>query len=73
MLPENNILNLPANTTTQAVSDGNWVFVRPLSPGMHELSFRGEVNVTGDDDNPTESFAFPTGWDYNTTYKLSVE
>jgi hypothetical protein len=73
MLPENNILDLPANTVTQAVSDGNWVFVKPFSPGKHEISFRGEVNVTSNDDNSTQSFAFPTGWDYNTTYELLID
>jgi hypothetical protein len=30
-LPANNILGLPANTSTQAVADGNWVFLKPLS------------------------------------------
>jgi hypothetical protein len=29
-LPHNNILGMPANTTTQAVADGNWVFLKPL-------------------------------------------
>jgi hypothetical protein len=72
-LPEDNILDLPANITTKAVSDGNWVFVKPLSPGKHEISFRGGVNVTSNADNSTESFAFPTGWDYNTTYNLLIE
>jgi hypothetical protein len=71
-LPENNILDLPANTTTQAVSDGNWVFVKPLNPGTHEISFRGNVTSTGD--NATaESFSFPSGWNYNTIYELVIE
>jgi len=70
-LPENNILDLPTNTTTEAVSDGNWVFVKPLTPGKHEISFRGDVNST--QDNPiAESFAFPSGWNYSTTYKLVI-
>ena len=71
-LPENNILDLPTNTTTAAVSDGNWVFVKPLSPGNHEISFRGDVNSTAD--NATaESFAFPSGWNYSTTYELVIK
>ena len=43
MLPENNILGFPANTKTLAVSDGNWVFMKPLDRGYHEISFRGDV------------------------------
>lgn len=34
-LPENNILDLPEDTSTVAVSDGNWVLLKPLSPGIH--------------------------------------
>ena len=35
-LPENNTLGLSPQTT-QAVSDGNWVFLKPLSVGNHTL------------------------------------
>ncbi len=71
-LPENNILDLPTNTTTAAVSDGNWVFVKPLSPGKHEIGFRGDVNSTAN--NATaESFAFPSGWNYSTIYELVMK
>jgi hypothetical protein len=74
-LPENNILELPKDTSTVAVSDGNWVFLRPLSPGAHEISFRGDVGGVHPPDNnsSSKSFAFPTGWNYSTTYKLIVE
>jgi hypothetical protein len=41
-LSENNIYGLPA-TTTQAVSDGFWVFLPPLGPGQHEIHFRGAL------------------------------
>jgi hypothetical protein len=41
-LPENNINGLPASTT-QAVSDGFWVFLPPLTPGQHEIDFRGAI------------------------------
>jgi hypothetical protein len=41
-LPENNIFGLPA-ITTQAVSDGFWVFLPPLAPGEHEVHFRGAI------------------------------
>lgn len=71
-LPENNILGLPPNTTTGAISDGNWVFARPLIPDKHEISFRGDV--TSIVNNATaESFAFPSGWNYNTTYELVIK
>lgn len=35
-LPENNILGLPPQTT-QAVSDGNWVFLKPLAVDEHTI------------------------------------
>ena len=41
-LPENNILDLPENTTTSAVSDGNSVFLKPVSPGRHEIRLQGK-------------------------------
>jgi hypothetical protein len=41
-LPENNIFGLPVSTT-QAVSDGFWVFLPPLGPGQHEIHFRGAI------------------------------
>jgi hypothetical protein len=41
-LSENNIFGLPV-TTTQAVSDGFWVFLPPLEPGQHEIHFRGAI------------------------------
>jgi hypothetical protein len=42
-LPKNNILGLPANVTTQAIADGNWVFLKPLFPGIHKITFRGGI------------------------------
>ena len=38
--PEGNIFGVTAGPT-QAVSDGYWVFLSPLSPGNHEIHFRG--------------------------------
>ena len=68
-LPKDNILNLyPQNT--QGVSDGNWVFVKPLSIGNHTISFEGET--VDNQDNNTQNFAVPSGWNYNTTYLLTV-
>ena len=38
--PNGNVYGIPAGTT-QAVSDGNWVFLHPLSPGKHEIRSKG--------------------------------
>jgi hypothetical protein len=87
-LPRNNILGLSANVTTQAIADGNWVFLKPLSPGSHKITFRGGVqqeranivaggssnnaNTSNNNSRSSSSFAFPTGWDFETTYDLTV-
>jgi hypothetical protein len=39
-LPNGNIIN-GQEGSTQAVSDGYWVFLPPLVPGAHEIHFRG--------------------------------
>jgi hypothetical protein len=39
-LPEDNVWNVKAGTT-QAASDGFWVFLAPLSIGTHSISFHG--------------------------------
>src|SRR5215471_2688352 len=73
-LPHNNILGMPANTTTRAVADGNWVFLKPLSPGVHTIVFKGEVqqpNIKGTS-IVSSSFAFPSGWDFRTIYDMRV-
>ena len=74
-LPKNNILGLPANVTTVAISDGNWVFIKPLNPGNHEIEFRGDVTSIENSTAATESesFAFPSGWNYSTTCGLLVK
>src|SRR5215469_7397204 len=79
-LPQNNILGMPANTT-QAIADGNWVFLKPLSPGNHKLTFKGgiqqskKIGISNNNvsDNSSASFAFPSGWDFETTYNLTVK
>jgi hypothetical protein len=86
-LPQDNILGLPANVTTQAIADGNWVFLKPLFPGSHKITFRGGIqqgsanmlaegssNSSNSNNNSSSSssFAFPTGWDFETTYDLTV-
>jgi hypothetical protein len=45
-LGRNNILGLPAQTTTKAVSDGNWVFLKPLPVGKHVIYFKGILRVS---------------------------
>ena len=75
-LPENNILNL-ASQTTQAVSDGNWVFLKPLEVGNYELVFKGNIKTTTNNDTngstDKDEFAGPIGWNYTTTYILTVK
>ncbi len=39
--PENNILNLMKGETTTAISDCNWVFLKPLTNGIHTITFEG--------------------------------
>lgn len=34
---------------TRAACDGYWIFLRPLTPGNHEISFRGEVSYVEND------------------------
>ena len=68
-LPSENILHLNPQIT-QGVSDGNWVFVKPLSIGKHKISFKGET--IDYQENKNGSFAVPSGWNYNTTYLLTV-
>jgi hypothetical protein len=83
-LPKDNILGLPANTSTQGIADGNWVFLKPLSPGIHEIKFKGDTvdaNITSTPNNnitsaatnnSSSSFAFPTGWNFETIYRVTV-
>jgi hypothetical protein len=83
-LPQNNILGMPANTNTQAIADGNCAFLKPLSPGIHKLIFKGGVqeskivgtsnnNVSNSSGSGGTHFAFPSGWDFQTTYNLTVK
>ncbi|MGC1930811.1 MAG: hypothetical protein WA667_17715 [Candidatus Nitrosopolaris sp.] len=75
-LPHNNILGMPANTTTQAIADGNWVFLKPLSPGVHKIMFKGGVQQPKNNGTSIVSggsFAFPSGCDFRTIYDLTVK
>jgi hypothetical protein len=40
--PGDNVMGIPPGTT-QTVSDGFWVFLKPLSPGKHEIHFTGSL------------------------------
>jgi hypothetical protein len=75
-LPKSNILGLPPQTT-QAVSDGNWVFLEPLSIGKHVIHFKGglksnNVTTTTTAKDGNYAFAGPYGWDFPNTYHITV-
>lgn len=72
-LPENNILNLTAQTT-QSVADGNWLFIKPIPPGIHKLIAKGDVNgIVSTIEFHGNQFAGPIGWNQTTTYILKVK
>jgi hypothetical protein len=73
-LPKNNILELSPQTTS-AVSDGNWVFLKPLPIGSYIISFKGGLkNISSIAENKTDNFAFagPYGWDNNVNYHINI-
>jgi PKD repeat protein len=56
--------NFPAGTVVApAVSDGYWVMLGPLAPGMHVLHFGGRQNTDG---KPADDFKL------DVTYKITV-
>jgi hypothetical protein len=71
-LPENNILNLTSQTT-HAVADGNWLFLKPLPAGIHELKVKGDINATSTIEIKGNQYNGPVGWNYTTTYILNVK
>ena len=75
-LPANNMLNLTKGETSTAISDGNWVFLKPLTIGKHTITFEGGFsNGSKEHDDVTNrsmSFGLPIGWDYETHYDLLV-
>jgi pterin-4a-carbinolamine dehydratase len=66
-LPIDNVLNVDPQFT-KAVSDGYWIFLKPLTIGKHEIRFYGNVNFI----NNTFSFSKPNGWNYETIYNLTI-
>lgn len=75
-LPQNNILNLTSQTT-QAVADGNWLFLKPLPPGTHKLEIKGDINSTALKSpaqlSKVDQYSGPVGWNQTTTYILKVK
>jgi hypothetical protein len=65
-IPEDNVFGSPAGTS-EAVADGFWVFLEPLSPGQHEISFA--VNVLDDVGTPTTDESYSTDIIYNVIVK----
>jgi hypothetical protein len=60
---KNNIINLLANTTTEAVANGNRIFLKPLPIGKHIIYFKGGLesrNVSTNSSNTVDAaFAGP--------------
>ena len=59
-VPANNILGLPAGTTTKAVSAGYFLMLAPLSTGTHTIHFTGTSGVS------------PNAFTLDITYHLTV-
>jgi hypothetical protein len=73
-LPKNNILGLPLQTTS-AVSDGNWVFLKPLPIGNYIISFKGGLkNISSNAENKNNDFSFagPYGWGNKVNYHIHI-
>lgn len=43
-LPKNNVYDLPPGQT-RSVSDGFWIFLKPLEAGKHTIYFKGETSL----------------------------
>jgi hypothetical protein len=41
-IPKDNVMGVPPGTT-QAVSDGFWIILKPLPVGKHEIHFTGSL------------------------------
>jgi hypothetical protein len=60
-LPADNLLGLPAGTTTRSVADGYCLMLAPLAPGQHTLHFTGTAGVA------------PNAFTLDITYHLAVQ
>jgi hypothetical protein len=45
-LPDNNILGLPANTTSPSVADGVYLMLAPLALGQHTIHIHGDASLS---------------------------
>ncbi len=71
-MPQDNILNLTSQTT-QAVADGNWLFLKPLPPGKYELKVKGEIDTrVSSNDWGVNEYNGPIGWDQTITHILWI-
>ena len=61
--PENNVVGAKPQTA-KAISDGFWVLLEPLSPGKHEIHFKGVLG------NPTATGT--TNFALDVRYVLTV-
>ncbi len=73
---KNNIVNLPANTTSEAVANGNWIFLKPLPIGKHIIYFKGGLEAcpvsTNTNNTVDAAFAGPYDWDNPVTYHVTI-
>jgi hypothetical protein len=75
-LPKNNILGLRSQNNIPSVSDGNWIFLKPLPVGDYKISFKGGLkNIANNTSNQQNDFAFagPYGWDNRVTYHTHIQ
>ena len=65
---ENDPFFPPGTSDDEAVSDGYWLLIPPLSPGEHELAFGGQILLDLDEDGAAETPVF----EVNLVYHLTV-
>ena len=62
--------------TTTAISDGNWVFLKPMTIGIHTITLEGGFsNRSKEHDNVTNMsipLGLTIGWGYETRYDLLI-
>jgi len=68
--PEDNIFGIPDGPGTgQAVSDGYWVLLNPLSAGEHTLSFSGQFEIPAEGACGADG---PASFGFGAVYGLTV-
>ena len=69
--PADSIMGIPGGPATgQSVSDGYWIYLRPLSAGQHTVSFSGTFDLPAGDD--CGSGFGPASFSFAGSYKLNV-